>query len=610
MHMLILTSLDTLQTYFLEEVQVIVRKLPLSQSSNMMEIERNYDKLGNFAFIKKGAFSPDVYLNGFKKADISIILEGERQLNACPNRMDAGILRYYSLHYSKLYAITTSSELQSGIGGSILIERNPPTTKLSYGFLNEARSNGLGMQASATLSMNRQRISFTYILEKDYTFGRNMGSFLDTYNYYKDTTIYVFGKTFRIGDELVRYVSLAYSGDFNNFKLNVDFFKGGPILFPYLMMDEINTNSINVSLENKNLGKIYASYTDHPMSNVLRKNQMAYMENQARNYVFGYVNSFMEVLYRSWHSRLYMKSYMTGMESYQNVMDNYQQFKAIAKYSKNYGSTNLSAKLGLNLEQAKYLGYPVKRLDPILAINISRYIDAVRGSAFMELAVQEPYPIYRYFTFQSMKMNNVIKQRLGDTTLLPVKKLSVGVFNKFMDLQLNFVKDYAYLKGYTRNEGGITYLVQTYENVDAFILSVSARYEFGKYLSIGASYSYGWNMTYRRPLPEILPLRLKLDLRTPSYRGFALEIANLYTFPKDSSSIDPSLEIITPSYYKLDARLTYKPEDRPFYIALGVDNLLDEYYYEPLSYMRNPFSTGTVVYERGRSFYVRFYIGR
>ena len=39
-------------------------------------------------------------------------------------------------------------------------------------------------------------------------------------------------------------------------------------------------------------------------------------------------------------------------------------------------------------------------------------------------------------------------------------------------------------------------------------------------------------------------------------------------------------------------------------VVAGVDNLLDKFYYEHLSYLRDPFSTGSKVPEPGRSFYL------
>ena len=627
---------DTLRTYYLKAAEVRAKALPFSESSNIVEISRNALEIGDFTLIKKGPFSPDLYLEGFKKGDISVSIEGERAYNACPNRMDAGILRYYSLHYSNISISGSSANLQAGIGGIAHITRKPPTQNLTYEALGEIRSNGLGGQASATISLYNQRFSFAYLLEKDYRFGKNSDTlpdnFLDRYGYYKDTTIYnvVTKETLRIKDNITNYYILSYTGQFGKYQLNGDFSHAVTVLFPYLMMDEIGTKMLDLSLKHMDFGKIYFNYTHHPMSNKLRKNQKMYMLTDAKKSVIGYVGAIrgvdIDAFYRGWNTTTTLQSYMdTTKKKVMNTIDNYREFRITGAYKFDTRFARIIAKAGINYETAGYDGQTVRRLDLVGAMDISKPFLTKYGiiTPVLEMAMDNPDPTYRYFHFVGMRMvkpnmNNpqyfCVKKILGDTLLRPSKKVALGIITNYLTGKINYVKDYAYFTGKIVWDSTTTpyptmYKIYNYENIDALIASLSLKYDFRNLIRISASYTYGRNLTYDRPMPEIMPLRFQITAITPEWKNMKAEISYQFTASKDSTSIDPILEIPTPSYNLVNLSVKYTRDNLEF--TFGVDNLLNTYYYEPLSYARDPFaaSSGRIipVYERGRSFYLKFY---
>ena len=633
---------DTSMTVYLEEVEVRAKALPFSQSVNLTQIENNALDVGDLSLIKKGPFSPDLYYEGFKKFDIQVSVEGERVYNTCPNRMDGGVMRYFSLHYNNLVISGSAANLQAGIGGIAYVTRKAPTENLTFEVLENlgiqtTNPNGLANQTSFTISAKKQRFSFTYLTQNDYTFGANTDTlpdnFLDRYMYGYDTDIYEpwLDKNINLGKTLSKYMLLSYTGEFGKYQFNVDITNAGPVLFPYLMMDEIFTKGFDASIKHADLGKVYFTYTHHFMSNIFRPpyylmNKM-YMGTDAKKKVFGYVASFggldIDFVYRNWDTKTRTIMYMSGQPMYDstvNTIDNYNNFRLTGAYKTDLGFAFFHTKIGVSLEKAGHNGTPIQNLDYVAGLDISRPFNTPLGivSLFAELATDIPDPKYRYFYLETpwMRKNDTLfckKIITGNPALKSQKRIAVGATGVLFDLKLNYVADYPYYYGYMTIEqiSGNTYMTKYYEyrNINAFIGSFSFKYDYRNLLGLRLAYSYGWNTTDKKPLPEIMPLRVQLYAKTPEWNHLSAKLSYLYTMGKDSTMIDPALEITSPSYNKVDFEIKYAKEK--FNIALGVENLLNVFYYEPLNYVRDPFMAPNnkivPVYEKGRNFYLKFY---
>ena len=85
----------------------------------------NFNKVLNvngFNLIRKGTFfAQDIYSEGYKRDDITVVVDGERYHSACPNRMDSPLTRVNPLEM-KLITLDVhyNTNLQVVINVSIL----------------------------------------------------------------------------------------------------------------------------------------------------------------------------------------------------------------------------------------------------------------------------------------------------------------------------------------------------------------------------------------------------------------------------------------------------------------------------------------------------------
>jgi iron complex outermembrane receptor protein len=100
-------------------------------------------------------------------------------------------------------------------------------------------------------------------------------------------------------------------------------------------------------------------------------------------------------------------------------------------------------------------------------------------------------------------------------------------------------------------------------------------------------------------IPEMPPLRGTLALRYVQRRMFA-EVGALAADRQQRVDTD-LMETPTPGYAVLNTKLgvTY----RRFRVSFGIDNLLNRFYYQNLSYTLSPFSSGIRLPEAGRNFF-------
>lgn len=152
---------------------------------------------------------------------------------------------------------------------------------------------------------------------------------------------------------------------------------------------------------------------------------------------------------------------------------------------------------------------------------------------------------------------------------------------------------------------------RSYANVDARMYGGEAAYgvTLTSTLSLngGGSYTRGTLApvpaanVFSRNLPEIPPLRAWSALRYARPWMFA-EIGS--TAANRQSLVNADLkEVPTAGYALMNAKLglTYRKLSASF----TIDNLLDRFYYEHLSYYRDPFAAGVKIPEPGRNFFVQ-----
>ena len=173
-------------SFMIDTVRVWATALPPAQPS--VSFSRDYvEQLQEEAgaeFINKGsALTRDIYLDGLKRGDITISVDGERLTTACPNRMDVHVTRLSPLDVRQVTASRTGGPVQVGLGGLVLVERQRPGEALGIGaFLSgetgrgEFLDGGLAVEGSGLRGSGRFRAAEAY-LDGD---GR---SFHDLYGY-------------------------------------------------------------------------------------------------------------------------------------------------------------------------------------------------------------------------------------------------------------------------------------------------------------------------------------------------------------------------------------------------------------------------------------------
>ena len=142
--------------------------------------------------------------------------------------------------------------------------------------------------------------------------------------------------------------------------------------------------------------------------------------------------------------------------------------------------------------------------------------------------------------------------------------------------------------------------VQTYDNINARL--IGANFSFtSEYADLNFSYTYGENLTDDSPLSEIRPFESTLTLRSPKFWEMTL-FANV-AYEAEQTRVDVMLnESTTSAWYKADIGIRYELDYLK--INLMIENVTNQLFYKHLSYLRNPFASGSNVFEPGRNLYL------
>ncbi len=145
--------------------------------------------------------------------------------------------------------------------------------------------------------------------------------------------------------------------------------------------------------------------------------------------------------------------------------------------------------------------------------------------------------------------------------------------------------------------------VRQYENIDAafktgFEINWTQALFAGIGHRLGVAYTYGQDLQRDEPLPQIAPLDLRYALYG-SYLKNKLRPEIVFRYVAEQSRISDEFgETVSPSFALLDIRLGYKVS-RQFSVHAGVNNLLNEYYYEHLN--RSVRGTSNPIFAPGRN---------
>lgn len=586
---------DSIKTYTLKQITVFGNKYSIDKTEFPVEKDNlsSVLELGGFNIIRKGVFlAQDIYADGLKRGDYTIVVDGERYHNACPMRMDAPLSRINPIEVESVEFVKSSANLQAGLGGTISINKFAPTDNFNLeGSLTQMFGKSDETDLSLFAEKVNHRISLRYTQGIPYKTGDGK-TFKDLYGY-KNNTKFQFGEA-------------SLYGVIDAWKYTGSIMYTEKVSFPYLQMDEIRSIVYNGSFSYED-HKLYFNYTDHLMNNDLRVSSM-FMETDAKNFTVGMVSKYFEIYYRYWNADNRMNMANGSMSIYNNILPQINLYSTNLFHQISYLGFNLSGKVGLsyyyignkdvmNFYSAVYDNPKDKRVFPLLGVSIS-HSDLIGESLSFnnqfDIMAEAPEAEALYINIKRMMgkpywSGNPNLDQPFRTTL----RSNLSAANLSLDLFGSYIFNYVYMAA--ANVGKQKY--QTFDNVNALIAGLNLRLNY-EFIESEASYTYGENKTTKKPLLEILPLRISTRFTSPEF--YSMKVYLKHTYENAQNRIDGSfLETPSGAWNTIDIGLIWKYS--MLIVAVDLQNILDHNFSKHLSYLRDPFASGMRVIEPGTS---------
>ena len=585
--------------YQLTPLTITARQIRWSEKETPMDkddLQRSLEQSG-VGLIRRGVFmAGDLYLDGFKRGDIEVTIDGERYPNACPNRMDPPTTRVNPLEMESILLDKTSTGLQSGIGGKIRFRRSLPGSGWRVrGGLTGSGASSRSVDASLSIEHRQQRLSMQVIRGEPYEDGSGAG-FTELYGY-RDADL-TFG---RVETSFHGHKGLAEYGLFYSTTSDVP--------FPYLGMDERFDRMIGGFVR---IGdhRLYINRTHHLMNNELRKNvAMMFMESDATNITAGLTGNRYEVFYRHWdiENRFEPRGAASWSPFDQHVMPDLHVLSFSTFHERSIAGIVFTGKVGLSrfeiADKDRLRFY--QTLHPsaqaarwfipfsATAGHARPLLNGINAAIIAEIGSEAPVAENLYIAVGKPMGKPGWS---GNPTLsAPIKaglRLILESDHISMEAFTTRVDRYVYLD--RRMVDGLPFV--TYDNVNVFLTGFNAALSW-KYAGVRGSYTQAQNLTASLPLADVAPLQVEGALRSRSYWGLQAHLKALASAVQNR--FDPELgEDRTPGWYRVDAGLSY--DLRNASVLLEVTNVTDARYYHHLSFFRDPFAAGVHVYEPGR----------
>ncbi len=548
---------------------------------------------GGLGIIRKGPdFALDIEWEGFKRYDLAVSIDGERQHNGCPNRMDAPIVKINPLEIAEVQITTSSSNLHTGLGGGVMARRRIPAESFSAGgYLRGGLLSSPLIDVGGAVEWKRQGLYARYYQAQPYLNGEGK-SFADLYNY---RTLPQWG--YRVMDVSFQGKRGAwrYGALFRNFK---------DILFPYLMMDERSNQDIGGFVEYAG-HHFYMSGIHHIMNSGLRRGM--FMETDARVLTAGITGAAYEVYWRRWDAVNTM-TMSNGITMEQPMMGRLDDIRASIRHTFTLGTFQVAGRLGvhhsrigdttrLHMLENIHTSSPASRTFIPFGLSVS-YPGKVE--AMMEASLEAPESEYLYIT---LKRPMSKPSWYGNPGLKPTLRLSARVGSEWQpyvrgQLFVHYLKNYV---GLVAQSGMSPYY--SYGNIDALMAGYHLQAQW-KWFRLATTYTWGHNLTDNVPLAEVSPLKGVFRIASPFRKGVRAYVSLVGNAAQHR--IDTLVgETATPGWVRLDAGVQYIKGS--WRVEATLINATNANYYQHLSYIRNPFMMQRKVWEPGRSVTVGIY---
>lgn len=520
---------DTIKTYQLPLIEIVsktqipfVNKYEYSTDYNSTTFYKN-----GYSLIRRGMnFTQDLYVEGYKRGNVKIVIDGEHYHNACPNRMDAPATRLNMIDVSEIELTKSSSLIGTGLYGKIEYHRTKLEDNLG---LKSIITGNYGAQkdydASFSVGALFTNLSVRYSSGVPYENGESK-SFKDLYGYQDNNRFYFTNVSIR---KAINNYGLEFGGSFTLAK---------DISFPYLQMDERKSKVFNGFIAYKG-NKLYFNFTDHLMNNGLRTNfSTMQMETDAKNLTIGLTGDFYEFIYRNWNANNYINMPMMGEFISNKLMPNvdhiglnlskefvFGQFKTYVKGGvhllryKDDSRSNFYKELFTDIKQNRlFLGFGLlgsysKHINKKLIFMTTAEL-ATEAPEAEQLFVAVNRPMSKPDWSGNPTLKNPVRVSLRTTVIL--NPLSIELFGNY---NINYIEVVKKMKS--------SKPTMTYDNVNAIIAGTNVTLNY-KWIESVLSYAWGENIKSKKPLAEIAPLSLITTIKTPDIMGFKFIFSHRY----------------------------------------------------------------------------------
>jgi len=647
-----------------EQIHVEAKSVPFQDQLDMSEVRESSAKdvgealtaVDGIFKIRQGGIANDVVVRGFQQENVNFLIDGARIYGACPGHMDPPAQHVDFAEVERVDIVKGAFDMDSAgsLGAELsVVTKTPPlglhfTPSLSFGsfnFFNPSATVSLGNSKFRVLAGYSYRVSDPYKdgSGKSFLAYANYSSAALNQHAFDINTGWFEAEWTPSGDQTV---SVSYMRQ-----------QSGLVLSPYETMDSDYDNADRATLKYEvgNLSGVvrairvegYFTQVIHFMSDRYRTSAEMAMGSpwmmaaeprsrtaggQAELDVGKEVTFGFEGYHRNWNMLDFMN--MSGMMSMNPALPNVDTDLAGA-FADYYHSFSERFRLsgGLRFDHAA-MSTGVVGLDPDLyfayqntrstsnsnncgsgnlrlSYTLPRQIELFAGAG---VTGRVPDAEERYLLETSMSGPDI-----GNPNLPVVRntEATAGAFyrrgssyfkpNLFFSTLDNYilVNDQPLLNPMM----GTSSSAHSFSNVDAHIYGGEVSYGFslpaGFSLRGGSSYSRGTNAPkpeagiFDTNLPEMPPFRTWAALRYTHHWSFA-EVGG--TGVGRQGLVDTDLhETPTAGYGLLNVKLGLLC--RKWSASIMVDNLLNRFYYENLSYYRDPFASGVKIPEPGRNFF-------
>ncbi|MGC8941670.1 MAG: TonB-dependent receptor [Sulfurihydrogenibium sp.] len=599
-------------------------------------------------YMRKAGIANDLYIRGFSRDNINVLIDGSKIYGACPNRMDPPAFHVSSPQIESITIKEGPFDVENA--GSLAAVVNVKTKNPQEGLGGEIGGTYGSWSYRTGYVWGNVGNKFVKVLvgasnqySKPYESGE--GKKVTEYAKYSAggkpqeyKPQYINDKAFNI--DRVWFKTILSPNDNVDITLSYAFENARNVLYPALKMDALydRTNRLNGDFVMKDIGlkfSIYYNEVKHDMRDTFRTTSNMFasrgysMKTYAESKMFG-TKLTKDFNFMGFDTTVGIDTYLRnwfadntqGTNNSTILPDvDIKDIGLFVKGSKNIDRWTISGGLRYDYNYSKanpnlILSGSNKTLitnglmknfsnsdNYLSGYIVGKYNFNKKDSVYIGVGhtVRAPDPEERFIALSGMA------PWYGNPDLKPTKNTEIDVGGEVfplnnLGLKANFfysnLNDYIYLYQYKAGAnclGTGNTTCTTYRNIDAAIygFDLNGIYAFNDKVSaeIGIAYQQGKKTSKKgiyqdSDLVEIPPLKTRLAVKYDDGSVYAL-VEGIYSAKQ--SKVDSDLkEIETGSWFIVNLKAGYTYNKRLF-VGVGVDNVFDKFYYNYLSYVRDPF---------------------